>query len=55
MKKTFDPYTIYYFSDKITVHFSAGENGEVYARYIDPSGTEFSFSDGSQITPVERR
>ena len=42
--------TIYYFSDKITVHFSAGENGEVYARYIDPSGTEFSFSDGSQIS-----
>ena len=42
--------TIYYFSDKITVHFSAGENGEVYARYIDPSGTEFSFSNGSQIS-----
>ena len=42
--------TIYYFSDKITVHFSAGENGEVYARYIDPSGTEFVFDNGSQIS-----
>ncbi|MDO4517123.1 MAG: S-layer homology domain-containing protein, partial [Bacillota bacterium] len=42
--------TIYYFSRSIAVHFSAGENGEVYARYIDPMGTEFAFSDGSQIS-----
>ena len=41
---------IYYFSDAITVYFSAGENGDAFARYIDPSGTEFSFSDGSQIS-----
>ena len=41
---------IYYISDAITVYFSAGENGAVSARYIDPSGTEFSFSDGSQIS-----
>ena len=47
---TINTATIYYFSDRITVYFDAGENGEVYASYIDPSGTEFSFSDGSQIS-----
>ena len=47
---TLNTATIYYFSDAITVHFDAGENGKVYARYIDPSGTEFSFSDGSPIS-----
>lgn len=42
--------SIYYFSDKIAVHFEAGENGTVSARYIDPSGTEFSFSNDSQVS-----
>ncbi|MGM9564897.1 InlB B-repeat-containing protein [Evtepia sp.] len=42
--------TIYYFSDKIAVHFQAGENGNVFAYYIDPSGDEFPFSDGSQVS-----
>ena len=42
--------TIYYLSDSITVYFNAGENGEVYGRYVDPSGTEFAFDSGSQIT-----
>ena len=40
---------IYYFSGSVTVHFEAGENGEVSAWYQDTSGTEFSFPDGSQI------
>ena len=47
---TFNTGTIYYISDAITVYFNAGENGEVYARYVDPSGTEFTFDDGSQIS-----
>ena len=42
--------SIYYFSDKIAVHFETGENGNVFAYYIDPSGDEFPFSDGSQIS-----
>ena len=42
--------TIYYFSAALTVYFSAGENGTLSARYIDPSGTEFSFENGSQIS-----
>lgn len=41
--------TIYYLSDAITVYFSAGENGALCARYIDPSGTEFAFDNASQI------
>ncbi|MCI6567546.1 MAG: S-layer homology domain-containing protein [Dysosmobacter sp.] len=45
---------IYYIRDAITVHFNAGENGEVYARYIDPSGTEFAFDNGSQISMDNR-
>lgn len=42
--------TIYYFSDAITVYFSAVENGALCARYIDPSDTEFAFDNGSQIS-----
>ena len=41
---------IYYFSDAVTVYFSAGENGAIRARYIDPSDTEFAFDNGSQIS-----
>lgn len=47
---TMDTDDIYYISEAITVYFSAGENGEVYGRYVDPSGTEFAFDSGSQIT-----
>ena len=47
---TLNTANIYYISDAITVYFSAGENGAVSARYIDPSGTEFSFNTGSQIS-----
>ena len=42
--------TIFYFSDAITVYFSARENGAIYARYVDPSGTEFAFDNASQIS-----
>ncbi|MGE9972551.1 S-layer homology domain-containing protein [Candidatus Pseudoscillospira sp. SGI.172] len=47
---TLNTANIYYISGAITVYFSAGENGAVSARYIDPSGTEFSFNTGSQIS-----
>ncbi|MDY3691315.1 MAG: S-layer homology domain-containing protein [Dysosmobacter sp.] len=47
---TMDTDTIYYISEAITVYFNAGENGELYARYVDPSGTEFAFDSGSQIS-----
>lgn len=41
---------IFYSGGALTVYITSGENGTVYARYVDPSGTEFAFDSGSQIS-----